>query len=121
MDYYGRMAGRGKGGASGSSKSQYLLPGGMARQKYLCNMCQTPIISYDMKTHYKSITNWEQLKKLQMGVEENNVIEELGDIGYHTYYMYKNGYTKNRWPSYLTQVLTLCTLSVNIMFNTFFL
>ena len=75
----------GKGGGS-----QSVLPGRKARQKYLCDVCETPIISYDVKNHYKSKTNWEQLKKLQMGVEEKNVIEELGEIGPHTLYMYKN-------------------------------
>ena len=55
------MAGRGKGGAgagpSGSSQtqSQSFLPGpgGKARQKNICDVCQTPIISYDLKNHYK--------------------------------------------------------------------
>ena len=59
-------------------------PGGKARQKYICDVCQTPVISYDLKNHYKSKTNWEQLKKLQMGEDESN-IEELGDIEAHTY------------------------------------
>ena len=53
------MAGRGKGGAgagpSGSSQSQSFLPepGGKARQKYIYDVCQTPVISYDLKNHYK--------------------------------------------------------------------
>ena len=99
------MAGRGKGstgaGPSGSShtQSQSFLPGpgGKARQKYICDVCQTPVISYDLKNHYKSKTNWEQLKKLQMGVDESND-EELGEIEAHTYYMYKNGYTESKLP-----------------------
>ena len=91
------MAGKG-----GGSQSVLPGPGGKARQKYLCDVCHTAIISYDIKNHYKSNTNWEQLKKLQMGVEENNVIEELGEIGPHTLYMYKNGYTETKLPSYLT-------------------
>ena len=99
------MAGRGKGGAgagpSGSSQtqSQSFLPGpgGKARQKYICDVCQTPVISYDLKNHYKSKTNWEQLKKLQMGEDESNV-EELEDIKAHTYCMYKNGYTESKLP-----------------------
>ena len=33
-----------------------------------------------------------------MGVEENNVIEELGEIGPHTLYMYKNSYTESKLP-----------------------
>ena len=84
------MAGRGKGGAgagpSGSSQtqSQSFLPG-KARQKYIRDVCQTPVISYDLMNHFRSKTNWEQLKKLQMVVEDNNFIEELGDIGRHTY------------------------------------
>ncbi len=83
------MAGRGKGGAgagpSGSSQtqSQSFLPR-KARQKYIRDVCQTPVISFDLKNHYKFKTNWEQLKKLQMGEDESNV-EELGDIEAHTY------------------------------------
>ncbi len=83
------MAGRGKGGAgagpSGSSQtqSQSFLPR-KARQKYIRDVCQTPVISFDLKNHYKFKTNWEQLKKLQMGEDESNV-EELEDIEAHTY------------------------------------
>ena len=72
-------------------------PGGKARQKYICDVCQTPVISYDLKNHYKLKTNWEQLKKLQMGEDESNV-EELEDIEAHTYYMYKNSYTESKLP-----------------------
>ena len=43
-------------------------------------------MSYDLKNHYKSKTNWEQLKKLYMGVDESN-IKELGYIEAHTYYV----------------------------------
>ena len=60
-------------------------------------MCQTPVISYDLKNHYKLKTNWEQLKKLQMGEDESNV-EELEDIEANTYCMYKNSYTESKLP-----------------------
>ena len=78
------------------TQSQFFLPG-KARQKYIRDVCQTPVISYDLKNHYKLITNWEQLKKLQMGEDESNV-EELEDIEAHTYYMYKNSYTESKLP-----------------------
>ena len=78
------------------TQSQSFLPG-KARQKYIRDVCQTPVISYDLKNHYKLKTNWEQLKKLQMGEDESNV-KELGDIEAHTYCMYKNGYTESKLP-----------------------
>ena len=51
--------------------------------------------------------NWEQLKKLFMGVDESN-IEELGDIEAHTYYMYKNGYTESKLPNAMFIKLFFC-------------
>ena len=42
------MAGKG-----GGSQSVLPGPGGKARQKYLCDVCHTAIISYDVKNHYQ--------------------------------------------------------------------
>ena len=55
---YRRKAGKG-GAGDHSSHSQSLLPGGKARQKYLCDMRQTLIISYDLKNYYNSKMNSE--------------------------------------------------------------
>ena len=70
-----------------------------ARSKYHCDVCDLPVISYDLKNHYLSKTDWEKLEKLRKcdgdGTQIN--VEDLDD---HTKYMLKWKHTKNNLPSY---------------------
>ena len=87
----------GRGGGGGRTQTTGILPGGLARQRYHCEVCGVAIISYDIKTHYKSKTNWEILDKMNKGIE----LEEE-EVEPHTRYMYENKLNMQRLPSYLT-------------------
>ena len=66
----------------------------MAHQLYHCDVCNAAIVSYDLKNHYKSKTNFVQLTML-MDREE-----VVGEIGPHTRYMWEKGFTEANLPSY---------------------
>jgi hypothetical protein len=72
----------------------------VARQRYHCEACPTLVISYDLKHHYSSKTNWDQLEQLNKGVSKEDVISELGELDAHTMYMFKHGYKKTSLPNY---------------------
>ena len=74
--------------------------GDLACQKYHCAVCDAAIISYDLKNHYISNTNFEQLELLGEGKEEKLVVAQLGEIGLHTRYMVAHGFTRVNLPSY---------------------
>ena len=76
------------------------VEGGLARQKYHCDVCDAAFISYDIKNHYVSNTNFEQLELLVEGREEKMVVAQLGEIGPHTRYMVARGFTRTSLPSY---------------------
>ena len=69
-------------------------PGGVARQLYHCDVCNAAIVSYDLKSHYKSKTDFVQLQRLVDGEEV------VGEIGPHTRYMWEKGFTEENLPSY---------------------
>jgi hypothetical protein len=75
------------------------VEGGLARQKYHCDVCDAAFISYDIKNHYVSNTNFEQLELLVEGREEKMVAAQLGEIGPHTRYMVARGFTRTSLPS----------------------
>ena len=74
-------------GSGAGSRCAGLLPGGVAHQRYHCDVCNDPIISYDLKHHYKNFTNFDQLEKLMGGMEEKKVQVTMGVIKAHTRYM----------------------------------
>ena len=64
-DEDGRVRGRGEdGGDVMGGGGGIKPPSTLACQKYHCDMCNVPIISYDLKHHYRNLTNWDQLEKL---------------------------------------------------------
>ena len=81
----GKVPERGKGG-----KPPSLLSGGPGRQRYHCDVCNILQISYDLKHHYSSKTEWKKLDRLQNGVKLEVVVNEMGDIDPHTRYMWEN-------------------------------
>lgn len=93
----GKVKERGKGGKTAS-----LLSGGPGRQKYHCDVCNILQISYDLKHHYSSKTEWKKLERLQNGVKLEVVVKEMGDIDPHTRYMWENKHNRKNLPSYLT-------------------
>ena len=95
----GKVKERGKG-AGGKPAS--LLSGGPGRQRYHCDVCNILQISYDLKHHYSSKTEWKKLERLQNGVKFEVVVKEMGDIDPHTRYMWENKHNRKNLPSYLT-------------------
>ena len=71
----GKVKERGKGGKPAS-----LLSGGPGRQRYHCDVCNILQISYDLKHHYSSKTEWKKLERLQNWVKLEVVVKEMGDI-----------------------------------------
>ena len=55
------MSGDRGGGREGAKKSTKIGP---ACQKYHCKVCDVAIISYDLKHHYSSLTDWDKLDEL---------------------------------------------------------
>ena len=68
-------------------------------------MCNTAIISYDVKNHYISKTDWGKLVRLSDEVMEEVVVAEMGDIDPHIRYMWINKYSKVNLLSYHTSDL----------------
>ena len=59
----GKVKERGKGGKPAS-----LLSGGPGRQRYHCDVFNILQISYDLKHHYSSKTEWKKLERLHMNL-----------------------------------------------------
>ena len=79
-----------------------MILGGPACQRYYCDVCNLLVISYNIKNHYVSRTDWKKLERLSKGVSEDLVVAEMGEIDSHTRYMWSNKHSKSNLPSYLT-------------------
>ena len=79
----GRERAKGWGGKPAS-----LIHRGPSRQRYLCDVCDTLIVSYNIKHHYYGKTDWEKLEKLFKCVGEEALAVEMEEVDPHTKYMF---------------------------------
>ena len=76
------------------------LPGGPAKQKYKCKVCDLHPRGCDLQRHYKTNTNWGRLEELRACVGDDALRKMKEDTDKHTLFIFENNYSMEKLPTY---------------------